>query len=405
MSGPGPGGVQPFSMAAPRGGGLAETLRPGQVLQGRVLAAQEGLALSVGGRQVPLPRNAPLVAGQTVTVHVHETAEGPQLLVSASANTPVASETHAAPSLPNALAAVLESFGATGLGNDAAQLVPANLPLDDAPLRSLLSLFAFRAAMGNDLETIASLVSQAAQSGAIPADLAEAFAAVFGRSVVSDSSSVQAVLQYLAGASGTNLEAQLALAAASGRLDEMLGRIRATLRAQVARLRGNEALAAYLRGMGQLDRFEGAVSRVLEHLSGAEFQMLRSLEQPYVFLTVPFDPAAPVRHAYIHFFGDGKNQQQPFDGKNATIVLDVSTERLGDLWVSLKIVRGRCSCWLRATRPEVVEAIRADSAELVEALERAGYPNAQVKAIQWDGDRLKATASLMRRFSPFTVEA
>ena len=89
--------------------------------------------------------------------------------------------------------------------------------------------------------------------------------------------------------------------------------------------------------------------------------------------------------------------------KDATVVLDLSMTRLGDLWIALTIARGRCSCRFRAANPAAVQAIRAERDGLIQALQSAGYPGAQVRVEPWDGDRLGEAAGLMRRFSGINV--
>jgi Flagellar hook-length control protein FliK len=133
-------------------------------------------------------------------------------------------------------------------------------------------------------------------------------------------------------------------------------------------------------------------------------QNLRTFAAPYLFLDLPFPPDAPISRAQIHVFGEG-GRGRHFDRRNASITLDLSTPRLGDLWISLTITGGACTCVVRAAREATVAAITAATPELGQALAEAGYPDASVQVTSWSGNRLEETAQLMRRFSGLDVRA
>ena len=147
------------------------------------------------------------------------------------------------------------------------------------------------------------------------------------------------------------------------------------------------------------------MGRVAERLTGGQLQNLRGLEQSYVFLELPFQTGAPLRHGQVHLFSDGHGKRRNIDANNATVALDLSMTKLGDLWITLRVVNGQCACKFRATSQPVADAIEAASGDLVQALGAAGYPRAMVQVALWDGDRLKRVTLLMRRFSGLDVQA
>ncbi|MCL4694613.1 MAG: hypothetical protein KJ060_19140, partial [Candidatus Hydrogenedentes bacterium] len=106
-----------------------------------------------------------------------------------------------------------------------------------------------------------------------------------------------------------------------------------------------------------------------------------------------------------HIFGEGGGKGKAFDPNNSTVVIDLATTNLGDLWISLNMTRGACQCWIRATDVDVVRAVEETAGELVGRLEASGYPGAKVHATLWDGNRIKEAANLLRRFEGISLEA
>jgi hypothetical protein len=198
------------------------------------------------------------------------------------------------------------------------------------------------------------------------------------------------------------MEARIALAIATGNFEALGESLRSDLEAQLSDLRRDDALLRFLEGSGQLRTFEQAVDRVLERFTGAQLQNLRSLELPYQFLEVPVASGSPFDRIQVHFFGEGRGKRG-FSRTDATVVLDLSMTRLGDVWIALSIARGRCTCRFRAANPAAVQAIRTGKDDLVRALAEAGYPGAQVRVEPWNGDRFNEAAALMRRFSGINV--
>jgi hypothetical protein len=103
--------------------------------------------------------------------------------------------------------------------------------------------------------------------------------------------------------------------------------------------------------------------------------------------------------------GEGGGKAQRFDAANATVVIDLSTSALGELWITLSAVHGVCSCWIRARDVDAMTALQEMQGELADRLSRAGYPNASVQTALWDGDRVRELATMMRRFKGLNIEA
>jgi len=405
------GSVQPPSLTfAFRDLPAPSALRPGQVLPGAIQGTPGSLSVQVAGIKVPIEGAPPFQPGQTVLVEILEGGEGLVLRISpqaaaAGSDAPPGTPPPAASRPPALLTSILDSLSTSLTADTAARLLPANLPENQTALRLILALFATPSAMGQDLQEIAALLSQGAAAGAVPPEMAENFMRLLGRLMPAETAAFQHALESMAAGGSVAMEAQAALALASGNVDELLRRLETDLRTQVAQLRGNKALLTYLRGINQIRAFDRAVNRVLERLDGAQLQNLRTLERPYLFFEMPCDPNGPLRRAQIHFFQEGRGRRRSFDAKNVTVAIDLATAPLGDLWITLNVVRGHCACWFRATSADVVQAIDQGAPELVESLDRIGYPKAHVKAVLWDGNREETLTNLMRHFSGLDVSA
>lgn len=392
-------GIRPTILPLNRQPDAASRLRAGQTLQTRVEGSPGKLFVQVAGARVPLGREAALQPGQLVRLAVRQGAQGLELqLTPATASAQQAPQSDAA--LRELLALVLGRLPNAPGAETARPLVPAHLPRTAEALQQLLSLFAARGELGQNVADLQALLNQAAAAGAFPQHEAEAFAALVASFAARDTEAWKSLLQRLGKG---NLEGRLATALARGAVEEVLDELAASLRAQVARLRGNTALLAWLRGQQQLEQFESLADRVLERLSAGQLQNLRALEQPYLFVEIPTPEQSGFEQVHVHFFDDGRKEKAAFDKDNATIVLDVTTHHLGALWVMLRIARGYCQCTFRATSGTTREAIEKHAPQLAEALEKTGYRQARIDTVPWDGDRLRAAADLMQRFGGLNI--
>jgi hypothetical protein len=381
----------------------ATGLRPGQSAQGVIEGSSNRLTLVVAGTRVPLPENTELAAGQRVHVEVLEGGKGLQLRVTPLPAGEEAPARPAVPALEAVVARVLEALGIPRQGESPTAIVPRALPLTDAAVRSVLSLYTEQAETSGDLRIIGAIISQAAADGALPETVAREAAAVIARYLPRADGDVRPALEQWA--RNVPLEAKIARAVSTGSLESLAQAARTDLIATVSQLRTNEGLTAYLQGKNQVDLFQSAADRLVDRISSGQLQNLHRLDQPYVFVEIPFPADAPVREARVHFFHEGRGDRQAFEGRNASVTLDLSTTKLGDLWITLQLAEGHCSCRFGATSAAAVDAIEGAQEDLVRALEGSGYERATVHVALWDGNRLRETAHLMRRFAGIDLKA
>ena len=283
-------------------------------------------------------------------------------------------------------------------------MLPRGLPPVAGAVGDLLALFHHRASLGNDLERFVALARQAVRAGALPPDQTRGLEALLTRLVARDADGIEGALRAWASQGGP-VEAKMAHALAEEGVEAALAQLRGDLKTLISQLRSDPDLLRFLRSAGTAREFEALGDRLLGRLSGGDLQNLRALEQPYFFLELPFGTEAPIQHAQIHFFGEQAGRGNAFDRSDAMVAMDLSTTRLGDLWIALRVTQGRCYCTIGATSEATLEAIEGASGELVEGLARAGYPDAVVRTRVWNGDRFAEVAALASRFSGLDVEA
>jgi hypothetical protein len=367
-----------------------------------VRSSGEALFLQVGGNRVPLQANAGLTAGQSVQVEVLRSDSGVQLRLTP---TPQSSSTTAPPPT-TANSAVLQSaiqaLGATRNLETLARILPQSAQSNADAVRQLLTLFLRPGSAGPDAQHLSGVLQGAMDAGVIPPTLGEGIVAQLSVLFGGEGFSAER-LQRLAARARAGLEARIAQALRTGNLPTLLDQLQDDILFQLDRLRRDESLARHLAARGDLDAFNEAAERIHERLSGGRLQNLRALELPYFFFEVPMDGESG--RAQVHIFGDGRSDDGAFGRRHAYVALDVSLSRIGDLWIGLSFDEGRCSCAFRSPDSEVRRTINEDTHALKEALADAGYPGATVHTQAWNGDRLDALESALRRLSGLSVNA
>lgn len=399
-------GINPIMVQMMGQTGQALDLRPGQAYPGAVQGVGGNMSVQVGNQNVPIEPVAGLQAGQQVEVELVEGGQhGPHLRVTPHAPPPSASPAPGQGGIWGVLTAALESLNALDAAENARQLPPAFLPPRQPALEQLILLFLNRGTMGRDLQRLSTLIRQAQSAGVIDSAHAEGITELIASITVADPLRMRTAFQRIARTAGRSMEARLASAIDSGRIDRLLTALREDIQGELLRLRNDETVARYFRSEGQINEFHQALDRLLNRLTAMQTQNLRAFELPYLFLELPFVAESPLHFVQLHFFGEGQGQTSRFDAKNSTVVIDLETVNLGALWITMTIINGHCSCWLRVTEMSFVEQLEDAAGELVEQLAQAGYAGAEVQVTLWDGDRLKEAAGLMRRFSRINLRA
>jgi len=384
-------------------------LRAGAVLHATVEGPPGRLAAVSTGLRVPLPETAAFQPRQPVLIEVRDSAQGLQLVVRAATQqapppTPAPAQQPDLAALLHVVAQALQSAGAAAPADMAAEILPPSLPRTQPVLAQFFAPYAAStaAALADDWAVLADIAARAVAAGVLSRREAGVLNQTARGADARTAANVEAALAR-AQENAVPLEARIAAALASEDAEALQKVFDNDVRALLARLRYNEPFQAFLRNTGQAKLFEGAAERVLAHLTETSTQNARSLDQPYMFMQLPLPPDGPLLRAHIHVMGDGRRGRE---GKQAaTVALDLSTARLGDLWIALTSDGERCGCLFRAQTAEAVEALRTGASDLEGALKKAGYGQANVRAELWDGNRVEALAAYLRPFSGLNVEA
>lgn len=395
-------------MTAAFSGDAALQPQVGQVLQGMIQATNEGLFLIAGLVRVKVPPAPDLIPGQPVTAEVvaRNASDGSiQLRI-----TPRATPSTTQPTVPqSALAdmanAILRVLGAVDLPENTAALLPPQLPQTPEAVRAALSFFSARAQMGADIEQVATRIQEAVQTGVpIPAET-RAAAALLTRLVASEPDSFEPVLRQWLSESGASTEARVAQALTSGSPDRLSALIQTDVRVALAQARNDPVLTNFLRARGELPGFQDALTRIANRVDGSQLQNVRGTDIPYWVSAIPFAPGGAIRDGLVHFMPEGRHAHGEAAAGYATVALDLSTTRLGNLWVTLQVGGGECRCRVQASETTAVEALQAATKELETGLIQAGYARPTIQVARWDGNRLRETATLLQRYAGFQVKA
>lgn len=405
-------GPQTPFMAAVLTGEAALQPQIGQVLQGMVQATDEGLFLIAGQVRIQLPANTDLTSGQTVTAEVlaRNTQDGslqlrmtPQTTAAATTTVETTQPAAAESALINVAQTVLRTLGVLEVPENATTLLPAQLPPTAETARAALAFFVVRAQIGTDIEQTITRIQEAIQAGVPVREETRAAVALLNRLVAAEPDSFEPVLRQWLTDAAAPTESRAAQALASGSPERFSQLLQTDVRAALTQVHNDGALTNYLRTHGELRDFQSVLTRVTDRVTGGQLQNTRGTDIPYWVTEIPFAPGGSIRDGLIHFLPEGRRNRSTAASSYATVALDLSTTHLGNLWITLQAGSGECHCRILANESAAVETLHAATDELQSGLVNAGYARPTVQIANWDGNRLRETASLLQRYAGFQV--
>ncbi|MBX7256393.1 MAG: hypothetical protein K1Y02_08530 [Candidatus Hydrogenedentes bacterium] len=387
---------------APRFSASSVGANVAQVLNGVIQQTPQGPVFQAGQTTIPLASVPDNLVGTALSARFVETGQGSRLLVWQTEASATSAPTTGR-SLPEVLGRIFQVFGQSGLAERAASLIPRALPPGEAAIRLVASLFLERGVGAELVERLVTLVKQGAASGVVSDDLQKRLLSLLTRTAGSESKELLAALRIAAQTSSRSPEAALARAFAQS--EGLSATLADDLRSAIHQLRTSEPFRAFLEKTGQMQEFNTTSSSLIERITANQLQNLRGLETSYLYFEPAFVPGSGLSSAHIHAFGDGSGKQS-FPSENSTVVLDLSTTRLGDLWITLSAVQGACSCVFRTREPLVAVLIDEHAPELEKLLsDTANFTYTQVRAVVWNNDRLSAAIDLFRPLEGIDTEA
>lgn len=395
MSGPASGipHILPISTTL---SGLANNFASLESIAGRVIATSNGLVVQAGQFRIPLEAGMGLSAGQHVDVRVVRDGARLQWQITARPGGEPAPVTTS--NLSGSVQRVLDALGLTSSQwrTLAANLVPSNLPLDQAILQQVITLYAQPARLGSAFQMVTRLVNEAVAAGVPLGDAAKVIMEIAQRMERGTTESFRALIRQAFPLRGRSMAAVLAGLADIPK-GNALPMVQEDLRLLIGQLLKDDAFTEFLKSSDKTDVFRRAAEGVLDRITAGELNSARNLQMPYLFAELPLPDDGQLRHLHIHILGEGNGK----DGspESHTVVLDIETSRLGKMWIHLLHAPGTCRCVIKAQESETVALLEQHGPRLVDALNTLGYPDASVKSESWDGDRIAQASRLLRRFS------
>lgn len=278
-------------------------------------------------------------------------------------------------------------------------LAGGQIPMTADTIGALVRLFTGRLRMAGDASRLTRMVGELVAAGIIDSEDGEIMARTLETFSLRAASTLVSALKRMRVRAGKPVEAELAKVVQGEQTIEAALRNSDQIAQTLRSIRHNEEAVRFLRESGRWEEFRTASDQVLDRLMATQLQNTAGLEHPYVFLDLPFAMEGFLDFAHIHFWIEGGKGKSTDDEEDATVVLDLSMTRLGDLWISLRIHQDRCTCRVLATSDEIVETLRAVSGELEQLLSGIGFSGTEVEVGYWDGDRIRETADFMRPLS------
>ncbi len=404
------------TVALPEATPEAVMLSQGAIFQSIVRGAEDSPWIIARGVRIELPITPLLLPGASVRLEVVSTKPSLQLRILPLEND------HTARAVPGggmassvtgltartlpAMGHILRQLDVSLLApGDALTLAPEHMPLTATAMRQLLAIFLAKESLGATLTELHGLLREAIVAGiSLAPDLASLFEALLTREIAEPS---QAALLLTTVRQSQATEARIAeVVRRPDVLEQFIAQARQSLRSQLTLLSGQEAVLAYMRGKGQLRRFETLVKTTLERLDAAELQNLHGLRRPYIFLEAPLGPDMDIPQCRIHVFPekDAQGGKRNNYASRGSVVFDLETRHLGSLWIRLTVSTEQCHCTIKTTHPAAHARFEASATELSDALAAAGYPKPMIRIERWDGNRLRETIRLMGQFASINYD-
>ena len=397
-----PGGIPPITIRLPAGfANASQAFRGALPLQGLIVDSPSGPALQLNGTRIPLPNTVTWPPGQVVDVRVARRGASTELRLSPQPETGPPQPVSKSPSVEQTIRALLNEQGTRPSVNLVRLLSAAGgqIPMTADTIGALVRLFAGRTRTAGDQSRLNRIVEELVAAGFFTGDDGELIARTLETFSVRTAATLVSMLKRMRARAGKPVEAQLAKVVQGEQSIEAALRNPDRIAQTLRNILQQEEVVRFLRENGHWEEFRTATDRVLDRMVATHLQNTAGLEQPYVFVDLPFALEGFIDSAHIHFWieeGDGKSTDPEED---AVVALDLRMTRLGDLWISLRIHQDHCSCRVLATSEEIVEALRAASGELERILNGLGFSGAGVEVGYWDGDRIRETADFMRPLS------
>ena len=273
--------------------------------------------------------------------------------------------------------------------------MPAHLPASSETVSGVISRLTAAEGAGPALGRVVSMLAAAAQNGVVPAS-PQAVAAVVAW-LVGPSPTPGRWKERLRATDSAPPESILLRLLLGEDAGELTAELQATPEQVLAELAADEGLRASADQLGRGEEWEAALSELMARNDGDRLVALHGLASPYRFVDLPVEGSAGWRRAQVHLLAG--------PGGAGTVVVDIHTPNLGDVWMSLSIVGDSGRLKVQSTTDDGRAAFERARPTLIESLAQGGFGDIQVDVEPWDGDRLAAAAALFGAYRSVEVDA
>ncbi len=364
-------------------GTLAQTVREGDVLTGRVLNVRAGRAtVQLGDKQFEADVQDAVKTGDQVTAHAVKTGDRISLRLRMGQTSAAAAQRSV--QTTETIAAHLRALGIepSDWAVLAARTMRAlGLGLDARLLNALIRLISEHGAFGSELAALAEALDRYAARADGTDRAATAAAAMRLRELFldPDDTALAEKLSKLARDLGFTAESRLRASAETG--TSIRETLADDLKWILMNLR-NRLLGSVNTGDQAAERALAQLDRTLAMINAHQIEDVNGLQNGCFLLELPMLKDTGFDGARVRFFyRRGKPGEPAVDVNNCTVLIDLKMSRLGPLKVLLTVVRGNLSCQLISARPETVKLLNSESGALRTTLNALPFRLADVACV------------------------
>ena len=365
--------------------------------RGLVVPSQNGLSIQIGGQKIPLPGTTTLVPGQTVEVQLQTQGSGDRTITIRPL--PTSELTQASQSKPsNPLIPLIKEvlphvLPGSALSPEKLQtLIPSGIPVQDFTVRILLTLFHNQEPIGSIGAVILQLLSKAEEDGAIDsgklATIRRSLPQVTLKSIDDWTQLIKQAMQNVSRSPERLLSQMMTQKGATNLPQEILA-------SDIRGLLKLPGLRSYLETTGEWQSFVQNAHSLLELLDGVQLANFRGMNYPYFFMELPVPPNSFFQRAQIHVMNHSKNDSNEENQTVDTVVMDLNTTMLGEIWIRLQRIGDTCQCQIEMGEPESISLVSAAKEKLHSALKEHGYADVSISVDAMDSHRIDKLVQLL----------
>jgi len=366
-------------------------------VRGVVVSAPTGQAVLVSGQKIPLPNKTALSLGQAVEVLIQSQGTSERTIsirpLPSTANH-VANESKPANPLLQTITRLLPEISPGNLTSPTRiqHLIPSAIPVHDSAVRVLLALFHQQDSIGTIGSVILQLLGKAEEEGVLESGKWGSIRRGMPQlEIKSTGDFTQLIKQAISNSNKTPEHILAQVLQQKGAVDVS----RESLTSQIRGLLKLPELKQFLKKTGEWKTFVQQSQGLLDILDGTQLANVRGMNYPYIFMELPMPGDSVIQRAQLHVLNHSKGSGDEEENKVDSIVLDLNTTMLGEMWVRLQRVGETCQCQIQLTRSEAISVVSKGREKLQVALQQHGYSEVSVSVEPMKKSRIENLIQLL----------